>query len=706
MRQTSRSCSRRLSPLTTTKVTEMPAICVEHALETRTVQCVNTGHILKRMKGLKKLKKKMGLAPRWSDSATFPRPPLLFHSVMGDNVRVSQEGTVVRRTQSFCKGIAFSNRPVSVNEKVCIRLLEVSSNWSGVLRFGFSAVNPDSMRGALPKYVCPDLTSRTGYWAKALSERYAKQGSILFFYANNAGEIIYGVDDSEIGVFVNGVDIKLSLWVVVDVYGNSTSLQFVDPCFSLNNREDYRRGGVVVRTSNGALSNRNSPPQPVQPYPSNDSSPETVTIPGFGNLRITDPSVMRAIEYESSCNSLPLIVHHNVLFQPLPFHTTKGSNISLDRNRTVAKRNLNEYCKGYVFTGRPLNVNEKIVLQVLANEAHYVGAMAFGVTSANPCDLSSDDLPEDCDELLDRSEYWVVCKDVAASPKVGDELSFTYSSNGQITFAKNNGSPHVIMHVDSSLKLYAFFDVFGHTAKLRMVGCMKVPDPVRALEQQHRDLQTRLQNAIDETDCPSQSSSQRVQAHSTSRNTSSECHSSASNASSARPNVSSSSTPLDRIRVGGSSSTSVDSASRRPYSEHQSAQSQGQYVTYQARTTSTRENLSRNDSVLRPHGVPSNKRTLSQMTGSSSVITTPNSSHVATPSSTSSSSSSSSNHNNSMESSECSVCYERHIDSVLYSCGHMCMCYTCAIQQWKGRGGGVCPICRAVIKDVIRTYRA
>lgn len=56
--------------------------------------------------------------------------------------------------------------------------------------------------------------------------------------------------------------------------------------------------------------------------------------------------------------------------------------------------------------------------------------------------------------------------------------------------------------------------------------------------------------------------------------------------------------------------------------------------------------------------------------------------------------------------SECSICYERSIDSVLYMCGHMCMCYDCAIQQWKGKGGGHCPLCRAVIRDVIRTYKS
>ncbi|KAA0195823.1 hypothetical protein HAZT_HAZT004868 [Hyalella azteca] len=725
MRQISKRTVRRLSPPSVPKLPEMPAICVERALETRTVQCVNTGHLLKRMKGLKKLKRKMGLAPRWSDSATFPRPPLLFHSVMGENVRVTNEGTVVRRTQSFCKGIAFSNRSVSINEKICIRLLEISSNWSGVLRFGLTSVNPDCMRGALPKYVCPDLTSRNGCWAKALSERYAHQGSVLYFYVNSAGDVIYGMDDTEIGVFLNGVDVKGPLWVVVDVYGNSTSLQFVDPSFSMNNRDDYRRSATVVRTSNGAISNRNSPAQPTQPYPSSDVAEDTVTIPGFGNLRITDPMVIQAIEYESTGNSLPLMVHQNVSFQPLSFHHTKGANISFsDRNRMVAKRSYNEYCKGYVFTGRPLNMNEKIVLQVLANEHHYVGAMAFGVTSADPADLSSADLPEDCDELLDRSEYWVVCKDVAASPKVGDELSFTYSANGQITFAKNNGSPHVIMHVDSSLKLHAFFDVFGHTAKIRMVGAVKVPDPSRALEQQHRDLQMRLQSAVDEMDSSSASPNSMdcghraqsrtepstapiaQQTHST--NTTSSNTQSVSRLSNVVPPAG----PAEDNRIMGSTPAPSTYPNRayvhttHSYNESLQAPSPVRYNAH-PRPPVPRETLARNDSVTRiqvQFPVTFEKRVPTQMMGNSVANNTCNTSLIS--SSSTSHQASSPGNNNSMDASECSVCYERHIDSVLYSCGHMCMCYTCAIQQWKGRGGGVCPICRAVIKDVIRTYRA
>lgn len=54
---------------------------------------------------------------------------------------------------------------------------------------------------------------------------------------------------------------------------------------------------------------------------------------------------------------------------------------------------------------------------------------------------------------------------------------------------------------------------------------------------------------------------------------------------------------------------------------------------------------------------------------------------------------------------ECSVCYERPVDAVLYACGHMCMCYGCATSIWH-QGGGHCPICRAAIVDVIKTYKS
>ncbi|CAG7785866.1 unnamed protein product, partial [Allacma fusca] len=82
-------------------------------------------------------------------------PPLNFHGIHGENVQVFQDGTVAKRINSFCKAIVFTDRPVKVNEKVCLRLIEVSNNWSGVVRFGFTNQDPTSLRNSLPKYVCP-----------------------------------------------------------------------------------------------------------------------------------------------------------------------------------------------------------------------------------------------------------------------------------------------------------------------------------------------------------------------------------------------------------------------------------------------------------------------------------------------------------------------------------------------------------------------
>ena len=54
---------------------------------------------------------------------------------------------------------------------------------------------------------------------------------------------------------------------------------------------------------------------------------------------------------------------------------------------------------------------------------------------------------------------------------------------------------------------------------------------------------------------------------------------------------------------------------------------------------------------------------------------------------------------------ECLVCFENAVDCVLYTCGHMCLCYDCAVDI-KSNQNALCPICRQEIKDIIKTYRS
>jgi protein neuralized len=103
--------------------------------------------------------------------------------------------------------------------------------------------------------------------------------------------------------------------------------------------------------------------------------------------------------------------------------------------------------------------------------------VAFGLTSCDPTTIDVQNLPEDSDLLLDRSEYWVVSKDVANCPASGDELSFQINRDGSVEFAKNGNSPSVFMHVDTSLPLWPFWDIYGHTSKIRLVGSTSDPVP-------------------------------------------------------------------------------------------------------------------------------------------------------------------------------------------------------------------------------------
>ncbi|GMR30439.1 hypothetical protein PMAYCL1PPCAC_00634, partial [Pristionchus mayeri] len=53
---------------------------------------------------------------------------------------------------------------------------------------------------------------------------------------------------------------------------------------------------------------------------------------------------------------------------------------------------------------------------------------------------------------------------------------------------------------------------------------------------------------------------------------------------------------------------------------------------------------------------------------------------------------------------DCAICMEAEVNAVIYTCGHMCTCYDCAVKiQEVGNG---CPICRKLIIDVIRTYKS
>lgn len=156
-----------------------------------------------------------------------------FHRIHGSSIVLSDSGSVASRKQSeLGHGIVFSAKPLKLGQKACLEVTAAAagSQWSGALRIGITTHDPaKTTAAALPRFVCPDLTNRDGYWARAIREDYAETGNRITFYVNTAGQMHYFVNNEHKGLLLNCLPTTCNIWVLVDVYGNTVTAKFVPP---------------------------------------------------------------------------------------------------------------------------------------------------------------------------------------------------------------------------------------------------------------------------------------------------------------------------------------------------------------------------------------------------------------------------------------------------------------------------------------------
>lgn len=319
-------------------------------------------------------------------------------------------------------------------------------------------MDPASLEGTIPKYACPDLTNKPGFWGKALHERFCQRDNVLFYYATANGEVHYGINGEEKGLFITDVDTRGPLWVMIDIYGNSTACEFIDSrTYLCNNAQQQVRRQL-------------SAPLPAVPQ-TQDIYEINERIQG---VNIVDPAVVAMANRRQTIHSSNNLMNQNIItgYQAMQFHPLTGRNVVLTQDRTIASRVENEFCQGYVFTQRPIKYGEQFIIQILKNDSLYGGSLAVGLTSCNPSNLLPNDLPDDSDVLLDRPEYWVVSKDIGqiVTLQRGDEIKFSVSMAGEVQISRNENAPITLMYIDQSLQLWTFFDVYGSTQGIRVLS--------------------------------------------------------------------------------------------------------------------------------------------------------------------------------------------------------------------------------------------
>uniref|UniRef100_A0A8C9ZT58 E3 ubiquitin-protein ligase NEURL1 n=1 Tax=Sander lucioperca TaxID=283035 RepID=A0A8C9ZT58_SANLU len=452
----------------------------------------------------------------------------------------------VKRQASFCNAITFSNRPTAVYEQVRLKITKKQCCWSGALRLGFtskdpSRINPDT----LPKYACPDLVSQSGFWAKALPEELSNEGNVISFWVDKKGRVFYRINDSSPMLFFSGVRVSEPVWALIDVYGLTRGIQLLGECSPAvtHLEEDDEEQERLQRLSSSSCH-----------VPQNSQNSQ-------------------------QCSLLP-----SHLDTDLHFHSVHGVHVTVLDKHTVARLDHRGDERTLVFTSRPMRCSETVFVKVKAGVTR-PGSLSYGVTSCDPATLKPSDLPSNPESLVDRKEFWAVCR-VAVPLHSGDILGFVVNAEGEVMMSHNGISAGMQLCVDNSRPLWMFYSLHGAITQLRILGTL-----------------TSLKLLL-------------TQSH----------------------------TPTHR-RCGLTN-------------------------------------------VCDSH--------ISNVFSSGTTPSSPFSSHPESPTFPSCSGS---------WSDECTICYENVVDTVLYACGHMCLCYTCGLKL-KKMANACCPICRRTIKDIIKTYRS
>lgn len=174
---------------------------------------------------------------------------------------------------------------------------------------------------------------------------------------------------------------------------------------------------------------------------------------------------------QNSLNSQQCSLLPSLLDSDLHFHQLRGAHIkALDEHtvsRGVEHRSGDE--RTLVFTSRPLRCGESVFVKVTKTGATRLGSLSYGVTSCDPAWLRPSDLPYSPESLVDRKEFWAVCR-VGAPLQSGDILGFVVNVEGEVFLSHNGINAGIQVCVDNSRPLWMFFGLHGAITQLKILG--------------------------------------------------------------------------------------------------------------------------------------------------------------------------------------------------------------------------------------------
>ncbi|EHH64998.1 hypothetical protein EGM_18335, partial [Macaca fascicularis] len=386
---------------------------------------------------------------------------------------------------------------------------------------------------------------------------------------------------------------------------------------------------------------------------------------------------------------------------PLLFHPhTKGSQILMDLSHKAVKRQAS-FCNAITFSNRPVLIYEQVRLKITKKQCCWSGALRLGFTSKDPSRIHPDSLPKyACPDLVSQSGFWAKALPEEFANE-GNIIAFWVDKKGRVFHRINDSAVMLFFSgVRTADPLWALVDVYGLTRGVQLLDSeLVLPDCLRprsftalrrpSLRREADD--ARLSVSLCDLNVPGADSDEAAPASGDILglvvNADGELHLSHNGAAAGMQLCVDASQPLwmlfglhgtiTQIRILGSTilaERGIPSLPCSPASTPTSPSALGSRLSDPLLSTCSSGPL-----------------------GSSAGGTAPNS-PVSLPESPVTP-------GLGQWSDECTICYEHAVDTVIYTCGHMCLCYACGLRLKKALHA-CCPICRRPIKDIIKTYRS
>lgn len=145
-------------------------------------------------------------------------------------------------------------------------------------------------------------------------------------------------------------------------------------------------------------------------------------------------------------------------------------HVRLDARQSTAYR-CATFHDGIVFSQRPVQPGERVVLRVLGHQDGWCGGLRVGFTRLDPAHLPAPSLPPFvCPDLEQQSPTWAAMLPHGCA-LAGDVVCFWVTRRGRLC-AQVNAGPRLLLRkgVPVGAPLWAVMDVYGTTKAIELLG--------------------------------------------------------------------------------------------------------------------------------------------------------------------------------------------------------------------------------------------